>query len=312
MAAAKSSKADSLTKALGIGKQWALQKMNKMEPTAESGEFANMVKVFQSTRLELEELERRTAELLAAQQAAVQAASYFASALAKTGSHSKADAPAAATVQAYIPYSLQLQANQSKLTRAFEDLIVKTVRDLNAHEVRQNVALLKQLSVSRLDYDAKANKLAVLQAKADKSSPAAKEAVAELQLSTADKGGKTKDSELAKASVAAEEAAVSYAKIQEQITNLCHVIESRKNALLSHGLQDFIEAQGLYYHSCQEAKQEIGNLREHLQEASHAESPRSASSDQGESPHAADPAIEGQDFGNEQGEKPAEEEDPDV
>lgn len=206
-------------KGVSLAKQFILEKTGNTQVLEENKEFQDLVKQFNVNKHELGEAAVGAEALYQAEVATTEAERQFSSALAKLGSHSKANAEASKTVQAFVPYNLQLQSRRTKHSTKFKELLLDPLKSVIGNEVAKVTALLKQLEVERLEYSARIRQLAK------------------------NGDGKPDDN---KEKIAAQErlaaATLSYEKCKKDVAAVCGVIESRKNALLHGQLLEYTKA----------------------------------------------------------------------
>jgi len=208
-------------------KQYLREKVSDVEDKTDEGkDFHELVKQFYSNRDELGLLVAKAQEWgelnirLHSQMGA------FGASIAHLGSHRKAEPKAAAVVQAFVPYSLQLQSIQQRFNESFSELLLQPLQELINTEVKKTGQLLKDLEICRLDFDARRATMAS----------------AHIQKKAED------DPERQLAKTKSDESKALYEQTKQQIQDLCHLVETRKNTLLQVQLAEFVRAH-YYYHS---------------------------------------------------------------
>jgi hypothetical protein len=213
-----------LTANLNIAKQWTLQKVGKAQATQESESFQQMVKQFQLTKSELQELFDRANHMLQLNTDLVDAEAQFSATVGKLGSHSKSDVKAQEIVQIFCSYTNVLQSYRKKYDDSVNELLVKPLDALLQNEVKKTGALIQRLDSVRLHYDACMTKFKALQESKTAKAQEKKDAEEQTQAATS-----------------------QYELTKEQLKNLCDVVETRKKALLQEHLPQYIRAQQAFF-----------------------------------------------------------------
>jgi hypothetical protein len=171
----------------------------------------------------------------------------FNSALAKLGSHTKASPESQETIQAYIPFAMEIEGLRARYTEALSELLLEPLSNIVTHEVHSANTLLTKLDIDRLDLDNKKQKI------------------------MENEGKPENDFGKVASQARFEDAQATYDKTKADLSAMCAAVESQKNNLLQNNLVEFLRVQGAFFDDCR------GTLGVAVEDPTVPDSPRSCS-----------------------------------
>jgi len=212
-----SNSVESLISKAGVWTQWGKEKIGKAAKTEESKEFVDMVKRFQTSKKEIIDVWQTSSDLLNSNNKLARSCQGVTASFAKLGSHSKSETKSSEVVQAYVPFALKLEYNQQELNKSLQSLIVQPLTELVTDMKRRSDTLLAAVGNGRLLVEHETNNLRSLAGAADDSY---KKQQAMLKL---------------------DSAKVAHQKAKDDLTNLCDLVETRKNMILHTNLAEYVQ-----------------------------------------------------------------------